>query len=261
MIAWLILRHDPSGMRTSWLQHVLFLQNYAPQPTMRTLAPTWSLCIEEHFYFTWPFFIFLLPRRALSWILPVFFFTLPAIRYWGLHHAFTFKQLYTETQFHLDGLVAGSFVALLISQNVIRPRMMSWMGWASFALGIGTAFLGFWPNWDLTTGNNVVLGFTSLAVGFAGLLLLLLHGEPSLLVKVFSLRPLRYIGRISYGIYLLQYGIISLLNRIPFDRVLGEAATSWMLVVPLRIGCVIGLAALSYRFFESPILRMKDRLR
>ena len=260
-IAWLILRHDPSGIETNWLQHVFFLQNYTPWFITRTLGPTWSLCIEEHFYFIWPFFVFLLPRRVLFWVLPALFFMLPVVRYWGLHQAFTFKQLYTETQFHLDGLVAGSFVAVLISRYALRPRTVSWIGAVCFAMGIGTAFAGFRHSWDIMFGQNVVFGFTSLAIGFAGLLLLLLRNEASFLINVFSIRPLRYIGRISYGIYLFQDGSISLLNHLPLHRVLGEAATSWMLAIPLRIGFTIGLAALSYRFFESPILRMKDRLR
>jgi len=259
--AWLILRHDASGMQTNWLQHMFFLQNYTPWFITRTLAPTWSLCIEEHFYFIWPFFVFLLPRRALFWVLPVAFIALPVTRYWGMHQAFTFKQLYTETQFHLDGLVAGSIVALLFSRYSIRPRMMSRIGLVCFVLGAGTAILGFRRNWDVIFGQNVVFGFTSLAVGFAGLLMLLLCDESSILVRVFSYRPLRYIGRISYGIYLLQDGLISFLSRIPLHRVLGEAATSWMLIIPLRICFAIALAALSYRFFESPILRVKDRLR
>jgi peptidoglycan/LPS O-acetylase OafA/YrhL len=79
--------------------------------------------------------------------------------------------------------------------------------------------------------------------------------------RLFSIRPLRYIGRISYGVYLLQDRMISLLNRVPWHRALGEVATSWEFAIPLRIAAAIGAAALSYRFFESPILRFKDRLR
>lgn len=261
LIAYVILRHDLSGRETNWLQHVFFLQNYTPWFTARSLGPTWSLCIEEHFYFVWPFLVFLLPRRSLVWVLPAVFLAEPAIRFLGLHQAFTYKQLYTETQFHLDGLIAGSFVALLVSRYAVRTRTMTWIGSAAFAVGIGTAFLGFRHSWDVIFGSNVVFGFTSLAVGFAGLLLLLLCDEASILVKAFSIGPLRYIGRISYGIYLLQDGMISLLNRIPLHRFLGEAAASWILIIPLRIGVSIGIAALSYRFFESPILRVKDRLR
>ena len=178
-----------------------------------------------------------------------------------MHQALTTKQLYTETQFHLDGLVAGSFAALLVALRAPGPRFKTWAGWSCVVIGAATALIGFRHNWLVIFGTNVVFGFTSLAVCFAGLLLLLLREEPSLLVRVFSLRPLRYIGRISYGIHLLQDGTISLLNRLPLGRVLGHAADSWLLLVPLRACVSIGFAALSYKFFEAPILRVKDRLR
>jgi peptidoglycan/LPS O-acetylase OafA/YrhL len=260
-VAYLAVRHHVSVREINWFQHVFFLQNYAPQFSVRSLGPTWSLCIEEHFYFLWPFFVFLLPRRWLFGVLPAIFVTLPAVRFWGLHQAFTYKQLYTETQFHLDGLIAGSFVALIIYRYAMSAKTMTWAGWMCLAIGMATAVVGFRHDWGVLYGHNIVFGFTSLAIGFTGLLLLLLRGESSLLAKVFAIRPLRYIGRISYGIYLLHDGVIALFNRLPFHGVLGGAAGSWMLIAPLRIGVSIGIAAISYRFFESPILRVKDRLR
>ena len=260
-VAYLALRLHGSGEQVDWLQHVFFLQNYSPEFFARSLTPTWSLCVEEHFYLLWPFLIFFRPRRALPWTLSVLFFALPGVRYWGLHHAFTYKQLYTETQFHLDGLVAGSIVAVLISRYAIPLGVMIRIAYVCLILGFGTAFLGFWRNWGESKGQNVLFGFTSLAVAFAGLLLLLLLRETSLLGKVFSLGWMRYIGRISYGIYILNDGVIAILSRAPLHRIVGPVGDSWYFVSAMRIGLSICVAALSYRFFESPILRFKDRLR
>ena len=262
LIAYVVIRHDVVDRHTNWLQYVFFLQNYAPVFAARCLNPTWSLCIEEHFYFVWPFFVLLLPRRFLVWLLSAFFVLLPLMRFWGLHQTFTFKQLYAETQFHLDGLVAGSLVALMVSMFTLRRGTMRWIGSACVAVGAATAIIGFREGWNVPDGRTLKFGITSLAVGFAGLLMLLLEGESSILVKVFSIQPLRGIGRISYGIYLLHDGLMSVLTRIPQIRALQEeGATSWMFIIPLRVGVAIGVAALSYRFFESPILRFKDRLR
>jgi peptidoglycan/LPS O-acetylase OafA/YrhL len=261
LIAYCALRGTATGNDINWLQSVFFLQNYAPTFIARSLGPTWSLCIEEHFYLLWPLLVFLLPRRALVGVLPAAFAALPLLRYWGLHHGFSFKQLYTETQFHLDGLVAGSLVALIISWGIFRIRTLTWIGYGVLAIGTVASIGGFWRSWSVNAGSNVVFGFTTLATGFAGLLLLLLHGQPSIVVKFFSLRPLRYIGRISYGIYLLHDGLFSLLNRLPPHRCLCTMADSWIVAIPLRVAFVICIAALSYRFFESPILRFKDRLR
>jgi len=261
LVAFITLHGTATGSLVGWWQHIFFLQNYAPQFIARSLGPTWSLCIEEHFYFVWPLFVFLLPRRILFCVLPAAFISLPLLRYWGLHHGFTLKQLYTETQFHLDGLVAGSLVALLLSSGVLRLRTSAWIGFGALTVGIVTSLAGFQHGWDVMAGSNIVFGYTSLAAAFAGLLLLLLQGQPPLLVKVLSLRPLLYIGRISYGIYLLDDGAISFLRRVPMHRALGGVADSWIFIVVLRISVAICIAALSYQFFESPILRFKDRLR
>ncbi len=261
LIAYCALRGTATGNKINGLQYVFFLQNYTPTFVARSLGPTWSLCIEEHFYLLWPLLVFLLPRRVLVGVLPAVFVALPLLRSWGLHHGFTFKQLYTETQFHLDGLVAGSLIALIVTGGILRMRALTWLGYGALAIGAAASVAGFWRSWNVNAGSNVVFGFTSLAVGFAGLLLLLLHGQPSIIVKFFSLQPLRYIGRISYGIYLLHDGCISILNHLPLHRFLGAVADSWIFVVPLRVALAIGIAALSYRFFESPILRFKDRLR
>jgi len=261
LVSFLTLRHTATGAEINWLQHLFFMQNYAAKFVARSLGPTWSLCVEEHFYFLWPFVVFLLPRRALFWILPAIFWLLPLGRYWGLHFGVSYQQIYTETQFHLDGLVAGSFVALLASQYTIRAKMMKRIAYSLLALGAGTTFWGFRRSWSVDTGHNVVFGFTSLAAAFAGLLMLLLRGEPAILVRIFSLGPLRYVGRISYGIYLLHEGINPLVTSLPLHRILGVAAGSWMFVIPFRFGLALFAAALSYQFIESPILRIKDRLR
>jgi peptidoglycan/LPS O-acetylase OafA/YrhL len=260
-IAYIALRHDPAGQATNWLQHIFFLQNFTPWYIARSLGPTWSLCIEEHFYFVWPFLVFLLPRRWLYVLLPAIFLALPAVRYWGIHDGFTSKQIYTETQFHLDGLIAGSFVALLAARFGHCSRRSLWIACSGLALGSLASIAGFWNNWNVIYGHNAVFGFTTLSIAFASLLHLLLRSESSWLAKIFCAAPLRYIGRISYGIYLLQDGMISLLNRVPLQRLPGGVASNWLFVMLLRAGVTVAVAAVSFRFFESPILRFKDRLR
>lgn len=261
LAAWLTLRQTFTGAHINWLQHAFFLQNYAPQFVARSLNPTWSLCVEEHFYLLWPFLVFLLPRRALVWLVPVIFCVLPVGRYWGMHHGFTLKQLYSETQFHMDGLVAGSFIALVFSRWGAKKSALIWVGYAFVVMGAVTSFVGYRQSWDPAAGNDLIFGYSSVAIGFAGLLLLLLMKEGSMLAAAFSLRPLRYLGRISYGIYLLHDSVFSVLARIPLQRIVGSVAESWLFMISLRLGVSICVAALSYRFFESPILRLKDRLR
>ena len=74
----------------------------------------------------------------------------------------------------------------------------------------------------------------------------------SLLVKVLELRPLIYLGTISYGIYIWQ-GIFS--GNGPYRQQPGLPQDSVVGVV-----LAVTVTALSYHFFEKPILRYKDLL-
>jgi peptidoglycan/LPS O-acetylase OafA/YrhL len=80
-----------------------------------------------------------------------------------------------------------------------------------------------------------------------------------------------YVGSISYGIYLFHVPLGMWLTEYVFDPVwlaipwdnLGEFSRlrwhSWIFKFPLYTAATIALAALSYRFIESPILTFKDR--
>jgi peptidoglycan/LPS O-acetylase OafA/YrhL len=121
--------------------------------------------------------------------------------------------------------------------------------------------VGYWNGWDATEGHNVIFGFTTLAVSFTGLLIFLITGESSFLGRVFSFSPVRYIGKISYGIYLLHAGLFSFLARLDHNRFMGAIEQRWIVAIPLRVALTVFVAALSFKFFESPILRLKNRVR
>ena len=197
----------------------------------------------------------------MAWGLGLLFCCLPCLRFWGLHQAFTYKQLYTETQFHLDGLIAGSLVALWVVYYRLCPQTLRRLAYLGLSLGLVASIFGFRQGGEVLRGSNVVFGFTTLAVGFAGLLLYLLQSGASLPVRIFSWKPVCFVGRISYGIYLLHDGVIALLRGLPFHVFTNGSTAPWWLAIPLRMALSIGAAALSYRFFESPILRLKERLR
>ena len=84
-----------------------------------------------------------------------------------------------------------------------------------------------------------------------GALIVCLQG-PSLFANVLSLAPIRYTGKISYGLYLYHWPIF----------ILGE---SWKIHTPFHlyavalIALIFAIAALSFEFVEKPFLKLKDR--
>lgn len=258
--AFFSLRHSDTGAHINWMQHVFFLQNYTAVFVAKSLKPTWSLCVEEHFYLLWPFVVFLLPRRALPWLIAVLIAALPGLRWMGLHSGFTIKQLYTETQFHLDGLMAGSLIAVVLTRWQFRRRMLIGVGVLAMVAGAVASKIGFWGNWNVGTGNNIIFGFTTVALTAGGVMMLLLSDSNSLLSRALAFAPVQYIGRISYGIYLLHDGFLSVYVKHK-KSLPGWVQQYWFIDIALRFALIILIAAISYACFESPILRLKDRLR
>jgi peptidoglycan/LPS O-acetylase OafA/YrhL len=78
----------------------------------------------------------------------------------------------------------------------------------------------------------------------------------------FNRRGLEYLGTISYGIYMLHMPVVYATAEL-FRRTSWWRGHAWLYLASfyvLAVTATIGAAALSYRFFERPFLRLKDRL-
>jgi len=69
-------------------------------------------------------------------------------------------------------------------------------------------------------------------------------------------RWLRYLGKISYGLYLFhEFALYCALKFVGGVHTLRAFIVYW----PLGLSLTVLMAALSYRFFESPFLALKER--
>jgi peptidoglycan/LPS O-acetylase OafA/YrhL len=223
------------------------------------LAATWSLAVEEQFYITWPLLIFLLKKRTLTIVLFSLFVVSLSLRlgfYFrgaasGFVHQYTFSRL--------DAITFGSLAALWIrspSCTLFRWRKCSHQFLFIGASGMVLARI-------LMHRNSSVVGYTFLGIMYTGLIGLLLVSDTrsSLLGRSFSARWLRYMGRISYGIYLLHYPLFTFWARfinsgnfLPSNPVARN-----LLAFGGQIAMATMAGSISWHFFEEPILRFKGR--
>jgi peptidoglycan/LPS O-acetylase OafA/YrhL len=143
----------------------------------------------------------------------------------------------------MDGIAAGSLLALAKESDVTFPRA----GWVALLLAVVFCALPHSPD-DI---NRPLLPSLVAAIGFC-FLAWVLPLEQGFAYNLLSSRPLAYIGRISYGMYLLDIPIVSLMQRVVHG---GFNLIIIRKMLPIDLALIIGLASISYYFVEQPIVR------
>ena len=256
------------NMGTSTLKtlplYLLFLQNLVPlasSPLADYAMITWSLCIEEHFYLLWPIAVRTLTSARLEKVLAGILILSPIARLAVLaatspsSHAFVQNMIGRFTPLHMDAIAAGCLLSLCWDRwkdpAVFRKRF----GALLISGGITALACGcFFDQTFLFAGL-----FTALAALFAGTVALSLLGW----MHRFFINPfLRYTGRISYGLYLIHYGVFILFQSHHLQHACfggADPARIQIFAALLAVLVSYGIAAFSWRFFESPILSLKSR--
>lgn len=259
-----------------------WVQIWRDDPLGPLFGHTWSLAIEEQFYVFFPLlmvglFALRLRKGALAAVLALGALASalwraslwsrskggPAFVDWyaeltGRHIAITaspfasWNRWYFGTDTRLDGLLIGACAAVLYVW--LRPRMTpairkallitSVLAMAGIAVIVTKAFiLADWvPNW----------GMALLAILTAITAVAMVTNPTSLAARALGARPLVWVGRRSYAIYLFHQIVYYELGR---DRTRLSPQLSFVFKM-LVIGVV---AELSWRFVESPFMRRKGR--
>jgi len=229
---------------------------------------TWSLAIEEQFYLIWPFVVRRLSGRALLVGLACTVATTPVVRT-GALLGFNAGWMATHmlTPFRLDSLALGGIVAIGLRQGLFDPAALRRRaGWILLVVGSVLAALIVTDRFGRDSLVVGTIGYSLLAVFFAALLVRTLS-PGGVLSQVLGHPVLRRIGLVSYGMYIVHPLCLMVagtaLSRVGIDL---DILTPWPLVnstVALVVfsACAYGIAELSFRFFERPMLALKERFR
>jgi len=234
---------------------VLFLANVAAllhQDGTASLTVLWSLAVEEQFYLFWPFAIRYLSRRRLIQILAGVLIAEPIIRAIVSPFCKTSWPIYYLTPFQLDGLAAGSLLALLVEDDGTTEVLRKWSG-RIFGL-IAATFAAL----SLTSGfhrdaNTVLfnsLGYWLVYLGAAFLIAHVLLRPSSPISRMLEWKPAVFLGTISYGFYLFHPVGISLMERLGRSMNFVHYRT----LSPLAFVGIAGFSWLSFRFYEQPFI-------
>jgi peptidoglycan/LPS O-acetylase OafA/YrhL len=242
----------PAWWYAVFLQNVAsaHLRDFGPQ----WLATTWSLAIEEQFYAVAPLLIRALNSTTLLWLC-------------------------------LAAIVAAPILRVSYGANWYAQDLLTWCRADDLALGILAAIVvrerGAWE-WFLSKQSVLIAGFVGLLAldgylsvkGFLGQgffertllgtgwglffwtgLMIVVTGALPLVRSVLASPILRYVGKVSFAVYIFHQPLLYLLHNVFFkaDPVITGFPTFGATLLSLAIA--FGLADLSWRFFEHPLIR------
>lgn len=209
-----------------------------------SISHLWSLAVEEQFYMVWPFIVLLAPLHRLPHLVAAMVCAAPLLRLaiggamnsvlpvscvdaLGAGALLAFPQ--TAAAMAAIGRSAGPplLLAGLVGQRMLAPTIAR-----EVLLDAGVTLVAAWLVHGAAAGFNGVAG-TALRA-----------------------RPVRYIGTISYGTYVLHGFMPYILGRY----VSGFVSMWWPLKAAVLLTCTLAAAAVSWHVFERRVLAFKDRL-
>jgi peptidoglycan/LPS O-acetylase OafA/YrhL len=239
----------------------LFLQNlqFSLYPFEHAwFVVTWSLAVEEQFYlFAPPLIRYLSPRRLL-WVLVGAIALAPLVRFMVFRYWFpgTLAPVYL-LPCRADALALGILLAIAWRNPAFRSfldRHRLLVQGTLLLLFVGLCASIRWMVGDVSL-LRATIGYSWLAALFGCLLLLVLSQPRAWLASVMRWKPLSSLGTISYCVYLIHLTILLLARDLilhgspQFHNFQSIAVTLFAAVLTLV------LAALSWRYFEKPLIR------
>lgn len=232
--------------------YVFFIPNvpFALGGTFAALTPLWSVGVEEQFYAFWP----LLINKARNIPKALIFFiggylcikvALQYLPFTNVYHVFYITRL--------DCMAIGGLGAYLVLQkhsmlNIIYSKPVQIICWTIFA---GSLLIHSFHIFSILDHEIYSIIFL--------VLILNVSTNSNSIIKLEN-KPLRFIGRISYGMYAYHMLFIFLLGRFLTPSLAGISNTAAMLVVyVLTLMLTIAFAYLSYELMEKRFLNIKKK--
>jgi peptidoglycan/LPS O-acetylase OafA/YrhL len=268
--AWLVPAGTYPTMRADSLSSLFYFANWhfiadgsnyfnqtGPTPP---LIHMWSLAVEEQFYLVWPLIVLgLLALFRNRWALLVVCVVgalASALEMGLLYSIVDVNRVYYGTDTRAQSLLVGAALAVGLSlwndhsRRRGSPARSAARQWGISAVGLagvaGTAVL-----WTQVSYNDPFAfrgGFLLAALATAAVLFSVIASPRSALVRCLSFGPLRYIGRISYEMYLWHYPLFTYVDE-------ARVGFGGLALFAVRSGATVAVATVSYYLVGQPIRR------
>ncbi|HEX6225551.1 MAG TPA: acyltransferase [Chryseolinea sp.] len=262
-ILWPVTRLEaPNDQAIATFGALFYSTNIIADTLTGNLNHLWSLSVEEHFYFVWPFVmayvIVVAPATARIRILLLTLLAVTIFRIFVFVHEgeWVYKIFvigsYEFTLCRVDCILLGGLLYFYLSDRELHHKTFDtrWdFVWLMVCLAgfiiLGLTLSLYDPYWRY--GGFIFTNLFCLSIVFLAI------RNPN--HPVFSNRALVWVGKRSYGIYVYHLPIFMALESLRVAHSMGNL----VLVTGLRWVISLGVAALSYEFLEKPLLHYKRR--
>ena len=218
------------------------------------LRHAWSLAIEEQFYLVWPLIVFAALRITQGKKMLLSAICIVGIIASGIVMASAYKandpsRAYYGTDARASQLLIGALLAILMQQWSAQTRRQKVLTQIAGYIAAGFCLWAF----VFVDDQSAWLyrgGFIVFAGAIAVVIVAITTPIRSPLTRALSIKWVRWVGAISYGLYLWHW---------PIQVIFSESRTGlsgWSLTA-LKVTATFGVSALSYYLIEMPVRRAK----
>lgn len=232
----------------------------------------WSLSVEEQFYIFWPLLIFLVPEKSLKKLFLGFIILGPLFRlaFFFVYNSGVFRffadspalATYPLPFSHIDAFAFGAYISRFPipkakQQFFALALLLPTLGFVTQFIAMGSIgdISAFGYSLHLPDAYKFIWAYSLLNYFFA----IIIYGvaQEGWFLPFLEWRPLRYLGKISYGLYVYHSPLVWFAGRI------ADLNIPYSLVKPLAaliaLTATIVIASLSFCFMEKPIIDLKGR--
>jgi peptidoglycan/LPS O-acetylase OafA/YrhL len=217
----------------------------------------WTLAVEEHFYLVWPLLVLWLRPNRLLGAAGMISVLAAALRIFMLRHGVPGSVVSTFTLCRIDSFAIGGAASVLLSMPRSKHRLVHV---APLVVG---PILAFFLVIQFRLGEIAVVayGYTVLAVGVSLMIVCAIVPTRSKWVVMLSSRPMTFLGKYSYSLYVFHFPIqILIARKVPLERIVRvvHSPVAATIISSTIVGSLsIAVAPATWNMYEKHFLVLK----